>query len=379
MGTKARTMSTVEDLTNLPPTGPAGETPGVHLEGDSGFVTTPVDKQNHEDVAAILRASRLDPDDFFVDWSKSARITTQLDANGDLVQMWTKLPLYRRPERTVDVQDLVERIHEPAEQPAEPARDDLTIMLTDQHIGKSAEAGGGTERIAQRWKESVMLALIGKRYKNINLVFGGDTIEGYVSQNGRNINQTDLVLAEQLRVAQQLVLWTIQQARNHTIKLHVSVVPGNHAETTRVQGVPMGDNFDVMIVKNVQTALELAGAENIEFHYPDMTDGSVTYEVEGTTFTVVHGHQFKNQMKGAENWWSGHIANGRHPQAAHILLAGHFHNFQMENWTRDRWIMFGPSLEDESTWFANKTGATAKPGALVFETLDGDPFNVRIV
>lgn len=373
-------MSTVDDLDNIPSEPPQGWTPGLFLDGDSGYITTnPSETVNHKDVARVLKASGLDPDDFIIDWSNAQRITSHINAEGELVQAWFKLRFYRRPDRTVDVQDLVERIHEPEEPPAEPPLGDLTIMLTDQHIGKSEEAGGGTERIAQRWKESVMMALIGKRYQNINLVFGGDTIEGYVSQNGRNINQTDLVLAEQLQVAQQLVLWTIQQARNHATQLHISVVPGNHAETTRVQGVPMGDNFDVMIVKNVQTALELAGAENIEFHYPDMTDGSVTYEVGGTVFTVAHGHQFKNQMKGAENWWSGHIANGRHPQAATILLAGHFHNFQMENWTRERWIMFGPSLEDESTWFANKTGATAKPGALVFETLDGEPFNVRIV
>lgn len=374
-------MSSLDDLGAIAPEPPPGFTPGLHLDGDEGYVTTVPTEDNHADVASVLKAAQLNPDDFIVDWARAARITAHLDAAGNLVQRWLKFPVTRKPQRTFDVQQLVANIHTPVKKPRKAKNDAaLTLMLSDQHIGKAAEAGGGTDMIIERWKQSVSRALVGGTRRAINLVFGGDTIEGYISQGGNNINETDLVLSEQLQVAQQMVSWTIQQCMPLTRELHVSVVPGNHAETTRVQNVPIGDNFDVMIVKNVEQAMKLAGLDDrIAFHYPTMVDGSVTYEVVGTRFTVAHGHKFKGQMKGAENWWAGHITNGRHPKDSHVLLAGHFHNFQASNWTRDRWILFAPSLENESTWFANSTGSTSQPGALVFESRDGMPSNIRIV
>lgn len=374
-------MTNLDDLNNIPPEPPQGWTPGLHLDGDTGYITTPPTYEiNHEDVARILEASRLNPDDFIVDWSRSSRITTHLNAAGELVQAWYKLPFYRKPDRTFDVADLIGNIHTTTDAPATTTGDWLTVMLSDQHIGKAASAGGGTDTIIARWKHSVLSALGDDDYQGINLVMGGDTIEGYVSQNGRNISETDLVLSEQLQVAQQLVSWTIQRCLEHTPDVHVAAVPGNHAETTRVQNVPIGDNFDLMIVKNVEQAMGIAGlSDRLAFHYPHHTDGSVTYTLpEGTTLTVAHGHKFKGQMKGAQEWWAGHIANGRHPADSHILLAGHFHNFQAANWTRDRWIMFAPSLETESTWFANHTGTTSLPGALTFTTTNSQPHNIRI-
>ena len=374
-------MSSLDNLGEIAPDPPPGVTPGLVLDGDTGYVTTKPTGDNHADVAAVLKAAQLNPDDFVVDWARAARITVHLDAAGNLVQRWLKFPIDRKPQRAFNVQELVDTIHTPVRRVRKPkSQDVLTIMLSDQHIGKSAEAGGGADMIIERWKQSVSRALVGGTRRAINLVFGGDTIEGYISQGGKNINETDLVLSEQLQVAQQMVSWTIQQALPLAREVHVSVVPGNHAETTRVQNVPIGDNFDVMIVKNVEQAMKLAGLDDrISFHYPTMVDGSVTYEVCGTRFTVAHGHKFKGQMKGAENWWAGHIANGRHPKDSHILLSGHFHNFQASNWTRDRWILFAPSLENESTWFANSTGSTSLPGALVFTSRDGIPMGICIV
>lgn len=375
-------MAGVEDLNRIPPTNAEGLAPGVHLDGDSGYIVTPPgDEPNHEDIARVLKASRLNPDDFIVEPGGTQRITTHLDANGNLVQAWYKLRFHRKPERQFDVQQLVEHIHTPIKKPRKPKHQDaLTIMLSDQHIGKAEHAGGGTPKIIDRWRTSVTRALADGTYKHINLVLGGDTIEGYISQGGRNITDTDMYLAEQLTTAQELVGWTVRECAEHATHVHVSAVPGNHAETTRVQNVPIGDSYDVMIARNVETAINLIGlGDRVTFHYPTMGDGSVTYTVDGTTFTIAHGHKFKGQMKGAENWWAGHIANGRHPADSHILLAGHFHNFQAANWTRNRWIMFAPSLETESTWFANSTGTTSLPGALVFNTHKGQPHNIHIV
>ncbi|XOJ10542.1 hypothetical protein ACMXZU_04520 [Corynebacterium striatum] len=373
-------MSSINDLGSISPEPPQGWQPGVVYDGEQGYITTPPsDEVNHEDVARILEASRLNPDDFVVDWSKTARITTHIK-DGELVQAWYKLPFYRKPERSFDVDELINHIHNTEIVDAEIVDGWRTIMLTDQHIGKADWAGGGTGQIIERWKESVTRAIGGNQYEGLNIVFGGDSIEGFVSQDGKNISGTDLVLTEQISIAQHLTVWTLSKARNHAKHVTVAAVPGNHSESTRKQGMPMSDNFDLMIVKNAQQALELAGAaDNMTFHYPQYSEGSVTYEAGGATFCVAHGHKFKGQLKGAENWWAGHIANNRHPAKANILLSGHFHNFQAANWTKDRWILFGPSLENESTWFANSTGATSRPGVLTFETVDGEPRKIEVV
>ena len=180
-------------------------------------------------------------------------------------------------------------------------------------------------------------------------------------------------------MAQHLVSWTIQEALKRSKEVHVSAVPGNHGETTRVQGVPMGDSFDTMVVKNVEQAMNLAGAgEFLTFHYPPMQYGSVTYTVSGSTFVVAHGHKFRSQLKGAQDWWSGHIANSRPEKDGQILIAGHFHTALFFNWTRSRWIVFASALESESTWFANATGATSQHGVTTFLSNNGKPYGFQI-
>lgn len=373
-------MAGIDDLKNLGEEPPSGWNPGVEFDGITGYITThPADAVNHEDARRILKASRLNPDDFIIDWTKTARITSHINAAGDLVQAWYKLPFYRKPERTFDVEDLLDDLYLPdgPENPTE--RTWRTIMISDQHIGKGSEAGGGTPVILDRWKQGVFRALKDRSYEGINLVLGGDTIEGYVSQNGKNIRECDLILSEQIRTAQHAVSWTIQELLEVAKEVVVSVVPGNHAETTRVQNMPLGDSFDVMILRNVEQAFQLAGAEKrVRFEYPKMTEGHVTYEAGGATFCVVHGHKFKSQMKGAQEWWSGHIANDRDPARATILLAGHFHNFQARSWTSKRWVLFAPSLETESTWFAATNGTSSRPGVLTFVTDGGEPKEMEI-
>ena len=372
-------MADIEDLKNIPPEPPSGWKPGVEFDGLEGYITThPTEQVNHEDVAKILRASRLNPDDFIVDWTSATRVTSHIGADGQLVQAWYKLGFHRKPDRTFDVEDLLDDIYDIEEPTRQPDTGWRTILITDQHIGKSAAAGGGTETIIQRWKMGVEKALKDKVYEGVNLVLGGDTIEGYVSQGGKNIVDCDLILSEQIRTAQHMVSWTIQRLLESAEQVIVSAVPGNHSETTRVQNMPLGDNFDVMILKNVEQAFDLNGTDRVRFIYPDATQGSVTYEAGDATYVVVHGHKFKSQMKGAQDWWAGHIANDREPSAATILLAGHFHNFQAQAWTSRRWIIFGPSLETESTWYSASTGATSRPGVLTFVTVDGEPKEMEI-
>lgn len=358
---------------------PVGWTPGLTFDGHQGtLVLTPgpgkgtntapgQDKWNE-----ILRLHGYDPEHFYVFNDRVGQTTHVKD--GEIYQIWYKVQFARKLSSLAEDDSLREFIRGPRK-PVKAETDNwLHIVLTDQHVGKSAAAGGGTDTIAQRWIDGVVKAIRGRKWKGINLAFAGDIIEGYVSQNGANIMNTDLTLPDQLITATRLVVETINLALESAEQVVVAAVPGNHGETTRTQKVPMKDNFDIYIVQAAQAQFErwLPGA-HLSFNYPAVEYGEVVYGAGGTNICLVHGHLFKGQMKGAEEWWRGQIVNARPPHSAHVLIAGHFHNFQMSNFTYDRWIIFGPSLEDESVWFANQTGATSRPGVYAFEMVDGAP------
>ena len=288
--------------------------------------------------------------------------------------------IVERPERSFDVERLLEDMYlDPEDIPTGRGQVWRTVQIGDTHIGKGALDGGGSDQIIQQWKRSVTAALDCQPRAGIHLAFLGDLIEGQVSQGGANIAGCDLTLTEQLRVARHLVLWTIQQALEAAPRVIVSATPGNHGETTRVQNRPLTDSYDIDIVNAVQQAIGMTELDDfVEFYYPREGDGHVTYQVGDTTFTCAHGHKFGGKMNSAKRWWADMTVHGREPGAAQILLAGHFHSMEIANYTENRWIMFGPSLEQESNWLAQKNGASSRSGVLVFDTDSGTPLNIGI-
>lgn len=372
--------STADRLTALnEPEAPKGWTPGLTFDGNVGEMTLTAKNPPEEgDWNAILELHGYDPEKFYVLNDQVGQTTHVRD--GAVIQIWYKVKFGRRTEQA-NVDDIVTSLQD-WDVPATPevTNDDwLTILITDPHIGKGAKAGGGTDAIIKRWKEGVDNAIAGRVFKGIHLAFGGDMIEGYVSQNGRMISGQDLDQQAQIRLATQMVTVTIRKALRHAEEVVVAVAPGNHGETTRTQERVMRDNNDILIVSLVQQAFDNFDPElPITWYYPPEQYGDVTYQVGETTFCLVHGHLFKGQMNGALKWWEGQTMNGRPPAQAQVLLCGHFHNAQIANVTRDRWIMFGPALETESTWFANSTGRTSKSGVLAFEMQDGTPVGIGI-
>lgn len=367
------------------PPAPSGWTPGVQWEGNTGHVTTAPRKAGQEpskdEVNNILREAKLDPDDIVVDWSQKASISAKIGADSKLVECWYKLPINRKPERTFDVEDLLDAVYADPDYPDNPRSGWRTIMLSDQHLGKAEEDGGGSDIIIERWKASVDRALEDGPFEGIVLAMGGDVLEGYTSQHGRNIAGCDLTLTEQIRVANHLLSWTIQECLGAAEEVVVAAVPANHSETTRVQNVSMTDSHDIQVVNNVQQAMELAKLDDrLTFYYPEPNTGDVTFEAGGTVFCLVHGHRFSGgPVNGAEKWFSGQITNDRPAAAADILLFGHFHTFRAWSYTARRWIMSGPAMESESRWFANSTGASGNPGALVFDFNEGRPSNICVM
>lgn len=372
----------IDALKSLNTPAPTGWTPGVQWDGEQGFVTTQPstdpDMPRDERWDEVLQRFGLDPQRYMVDGPVRH---SAWDVPGHGIQHAHKARIVERPERTFDVEDLLDSVYAEPSYPYEPRSGWRTIMLSDTHIGKSAEDGGGSDILSQRWRDSVDRALEDGPFEGINLVFGGDLIEGYVSQNGKNIGGCDLTLTEQIRVASHLVSDTVQKCLEAASEVIVAAIPGNHGESTRVSNVSMTDSFDIQIVNNVQQALELARlSDRVSFYYPEPNTGDVTYTAGDLTYTVVHGHRFSGgPVNGAEKWWAGQITNDRPAAAADVLLFGHFHGMRAWSWTARRWIMCAPALETESRWFANSTGATGNPGVLIFDDVDGKPANISIV
>lgn len=372
----------IDALKSLNTPAPTGWTPGVQWDGEQGFVTTQPsedpDAPRDERWDSVLERFGLDPERYMVDGPVRH---SAWDVPGHGIQHAHKARIVERPERRFDVEDLLDAVYADPNYPDNPRSGWRTIMLSDTHIGKSAEDGGGSDILVQRWRDSVDRALEDGPFEGINLVFGGDLIEGYVSQHGKNIGGCDLTLTEQIRVASHLVSDTVQKCLEAASEVIVAAIPGNHGESTRVSNVSMTDSHDLQIVNSVQQALELARLDDrVSFCYPEPNTGDVTYSAGDLTYTVVHGHRFSGgPVNGAEKWWSGQITNDRPAAAADVLLLGHFHGMRAWSWTARRWIMCAPALETESRWFANSTGATGNPGVLVFDDVDGKPANISIV
>lgn len=376
-------MSSIDDLRKLStPPPPSGWEPGLRWDGESGHVTTrpmPAGETPDEGVwDHVLEKFGLDASRYMIEGPVRQSVW-EVPNHG--MQTSYRAKIVERPERSFDVEELLDDLYVTEDDiPTGRGQAWRTIQISDSHIGKGHLDGGGSDHIIQQWKESVTKALDCGPRAGIHLAFLGDLIEGQVSQHGKNIAGSDLTLTEQLRVARHLVLWTIQRALEAAPRVIVSATAGNHGETTRIQNRPFTDSHDLDIINAAQQAIELTDLkDSVEFYFPEEGTAHVTYSVGDTVFSCAHGHLFRGKMQGAEKWLSGMAVNGHPPGAAHILLAGHFHSMQVSNFTAEKWIMFGPSLERHSTWFQEKTGATARSGVLAFDTIDGTPLNMSVL
>lgn len=386
-------MASLNDLTNLTPPAPRGWEAGAQIDGGEGYVTTPPtsgEPPSADEWEHVFKKFNIDPEKYMIDGPVRH---SAWDVPNHGVQHAYRARIVERPERTFDIEELVasigqvetidlDTLHPVAGEIDKDTSCWLSLQIGDTHIGKSKDAGAGSDYLIAKWKTSVVDAINtefadaiarGTYFAGIHIAFLGDLIEGIVSQGGKAAYENDLSVREQERVARHLVRWTIVQALYFHVPVIVSAVPGNHGETTRQFNTPIGDSADIDIVRSVQEAFELAGYDQtngLTFLYPKHTEGYLTYDVGDTTFTAVHGHKFSGKMNGAEKWLSGMSVNGREPGRAQVMLAGHFHSMQISNFTRDKWIVFSPALENQSTWFAEKTGSSSLSGVLTFYTDD---------
>lgn len=365
-------------------------TPKATFDGQSGEIQTrpydePVNLDDSDAMDKFIDDAGLDSSQVMcVSYPKIS--TWDVPGHG---RQWSyKLELAPRSKSRPDIAALLADIDTPAPTVRKTGGYWATLQLGDVHIGKSAEAGGGTEQILARYQGSIGNALAQLQLldplgiEGVHLAYVGDMIEGIASQGGKNIALMDLPLTEQIHVATRLTVQTAKALIDAGYQVRMSAIGGNHGDTQRVQGGPMGDNHDVGIAMAAADWLgDTAYAGRFSLTVPPRDQSYVTFEVGDTVFTSVHGHQFSGATahQKVERWWAGQALSNTPAAGSSVLMAGHFHTFAHLNIAEGRTAIYSPSMEVMSRWYHEKTGSTSDRGGVLYLTRAGVVSHLSIV
>lgn len=384
-------MTSITDaLTSRPTAQEAANTPTATFDGCSGKIETrrytePINLHDSDAIDQIITDAGLDP--ATVMCVSHPRVSTW-DVPNHGRQWAYKLELAPRSKTRPDVKALLADITTPTPAHTKTGKHWATVQIGDVHIGKSAEAGGGTESILARYRQSIANALEQLELldplgiEGVHLAFVGDMIEGIASQGGKNIALMDLSLTEQIHAATRLTVQTIKAFCAAGYQVRMSAIGGNHGDTQRVQGGPAGDNHDIGIALAAADWIEDGEYRDLFEHVVPPRDQSyMTFPVGDTVFTSVHGHQFSGSGAHGkvERWWSGQALSNTAAASGQVLMAGHFHTFAHLNIAEGRTAIYSPSMEHMSRWFHDKTGATSDRGACFYLTSGGAISHLTII
>lgn len=360
----------------------------VVVDGDHGHIEFPPEAEIPSGEKELLQAVGLDP----LEWELVGNqgFTDHRDEAGNRIQVWFK-PKFRRRGLGIDWDKVSEGMgDDPVPHPETHLQEGwFHVQFGDIHIGKSALAGGGAEQIVQKYLESLVMAhrnfisMGGEAlFEGVCLSFVGDLVEGYVSQGGRNIAQTDINMASQATAAARMMHRAVDTFVDTGVPVKVAVIGGNHDEITRTQNTDPGDNYATMIA----TFLQMQYEENPRYQKVDVLvppegQGHMTIMVGDTPITYVHGHKFGggNIEKKIQDWWSGQALHGRPAGTSQVLCCGHFHSFRHLQLSAERTAIMSPALEIESSWLAEMNGSRSKRGCVTYTTKEGDVQNVCVV
>lgn len=329
----------------------------------------------------MLEACGLSADEYVVAGEVSCRTRTL--ANGDVVYAYS----FKARPRTdlVDVAWLAERARKAPPVSLSPTNDDVwNFQASDLQIGKID--GYAIDGTLERYWDSVNEAvadLVASGASTAHLVFAGDCIEnGGVSQGGTLAWRQSLTITEQVRVWRRLLMETVRRFAPLVPSLHVSVVGGNHDQATRL---PVQTRSDDNWATEGALAVQDAAKENpeafghVQFHVPEKDCAYMTVVINGVSFSILHGHQFR-KGKAAE-WWASQAFYGNEPGKSHFMLHGHYHTLSVQQ-DGPRTIICSPTYDGGSNWYRDLTGAHSanRQGGIVFvATPDGDFRGLRRV
>jgi len=184
-------------------------------------------------------------------------------------------------------------------------------------------------------------------------------------------SQQSLIVEIRKRSLVGFIKYVIEKVSPLANEITILCVPGNHGEN-RKDGkafTTFGDNSDVAVFEQVAEILESnqEAYGHVKFLIPD-EDLTVTTQVFGKVLGFAHGHQAKaggSVEAKVEAWWKGQQHGRRPVGSADILVTGHFHHLHVKQNGERTWMQC-PSLESESSWYKETSGASGNPGILTF-------------
>lgn len=254
----------------------------------------------------------------------------------------------------------------------------LMVPVGDLQLGK--EEGGGTAATIDRFgllTQRVLEQLVEVGgVERLVLPWLGDCIEGLVSQGGRNVARLDIPISEQVRVYRRLMMHQIATLSPWAEQVLIPVVPGNHDETYRQQGMPVTDSWAIEGASAVADALTLSGKyDNVAWAFPENEEANVVVDI-GTasnplTLGFTHGHLWKPGT-GAIKWW-GNQSHGRQLMGqADLMVSAHLHHLQLQQTGGGRTWLQIPALDGGSSWFRRATGEEAPAGMVTLWLTPGE-------
>lgn len=282
----------------------------------------------------------------------------------------------------VDLEALIGKRRRPA--PPEPVTDGYWFIFqaSDLQLGKRSR-DGSTEEIIERYAQAVEAAKKELRsvkrlgIGGVQISMPGDCVEGNQSQSGRNMWLTQETITEQTRILRRLMLYTIDELAAAP-RIYLDVVNGNHDQAQRHQNTYPGDGWATECAVSVADAIRLnpTAYGHVEVRIPEKWSGCMTVPVGDSVVTVVHGHQWRPGK--AWQWWANQAVHNQPPGAAQILQNGHHHEWAVESSERKVRIQ-SSTLDCGSDWYRDKTGATAKRGALTYLLRSGEVSRMSLV
>jgi hypothetical protein len=240
----------------------------------------------------------------------------------------------------------------------------FVLVPTDLQLGKVDWQGGTKDTIDQvlssfhRAKE----LCLERNPEEICVIDAGDIIENIYSFPAQ-IGTNDLSLPNQVVVAFDLMLTGLRVLSEVAHVKYVSV-PSNHGSHRTSFGKRAGfvqDDWGIALAKILKSSTDF------DVLIPEDFEESLVFETSGSSIGVVHSHQAGSPEKIGD-WWAKQTHGNMPTSQAHILIAGHWHSFRVQQSGDEKWIFVGPASDRGSSWYANAKGDRASSGMLSFFT-----------
>ena len=258
----------------------------------------------------------------------------------------------------------------------------LVVVWADPQTGKVDHRGGTAELIARVEQKLAALEAYIKQQKPSRMVFlnAGDAIEGFENIESQMFTN-DLSLPEQLDLEATFEWSFLALLRKYSEDVTAVTVGSNHCAWRRGKatlGRP-SDDWGIFLQRQHKKASDQQGL-GIKFEEPEPYEDSKAINVNGTVLGLVHGHQVSYGK--FSDYWAKQVHGGGALAHADIVVSGHYHSLLIEPSGRNpytgksKWHLQAPTMDNGSSWYANKAGKESDPGLLVF-TIGDNGLNLQ--